>query len=85
MNRFTRPAWVTAFLIVCSFGCGVGGAVLIGILGERTKKKKEVSRRIWAMLKSDEEAMKLEQMKGEHVAEAEGGEDGGKGERKCLV
>lgn len=30
---------------------------MIGVIGERTKKKKEVSRRIWALLKSDEEAL----------------------------
>lgn len=59
MNRFNRPAAVTAILIVCSFGCGVAGAVVIGMIGERTKRKQEVSRRIWALLKSDEAALEL--------------------------
>lgn len=54
LNRFNRPAPLTACLIVGSFMCGIVAAVLIWQCGERTKKKAEVSRRVWMMLKKDE-------------------------------
>lgn len=63
LNRFNRPSALTACLIVASFLCGIVAAVLIWRCGERTKKKAEVSRRVWIMLKKDEEAL-LERKRG---------------------
>ena len=57
LNRFNRPAALTACLIVASFLCGIFAALLIWRCSERTKKKAEVSRRVWIMLKKDEEAL----------------------------
>lgn len=76
INRFNRPAALTAILILCSFGCGVGGAVVIGVISERTKKKLEVSRRIWGLLKADEEAIELK--KKEHLVKSKDDAAGGK-------
>ena len=50
-----RPAWTTALGIVGSFGCGIAGAILIWQVGERSKKKAEVTRKVWEMLKKDED------------------------------
>lgn len=71
MNRFNRPSWVTAFLIVCSFGCGVAGAAFIGTTSQKTKKKNEVSRRVWALLKADEEALKASKKERDRKLELE--------------
>ena len=57
--RTTGPAWTTATFIVGSFGCGLAGAVLIGRQSEKTKKKKEVTRKVWALLKADEVALEV--------------------------
>ncbi|KAJ9115729.1 hypothetical protein QFC24_006912 [Naganishia onofrii] len=40
-DRHTRPAWTTALLIVLSFGCGIGAAVLIWWGGKKSLKKPE--------------------------------------------
>lgn len=57
LNRFNRPPAVTGILIPCAFLCGIAAAVLIWQCGERTKKRAEVSRRVWHMLKKDEEEL----------------------------
>lgn len=57
LNRYTRPAWVTGCLIPLSFGCGIAAAILIWRCGEMTKKKAEVSRKVWHMLQRDEKRL----------------------------
>ncbi|KAM0751387.1 hypothetical protein T439DRAFT_325525 [Meredithblackwellia eburnea MCA 4105] len=62
-NRFTRPAWTTGCLIPLSFGCGIAAAILIWQSGERTKRKAEVTRAMWKMLKKDEEELEARRKK----------------------
>ncbi|SGY19092.1 BQ5605_C014g07559 [Microbotryum silenes-dioicae] len=57
LNRFDRPAWTTGCLIPLSFGCGIAGAVLIWQCSERTKRKAEVTAKVWRMMKKDEEEL----------------------------
>lgn len=47
----------------------MAGAAYIGATSQKTKKKNEVSRRIWALLKADEEALKA---RNQQLANAEG-------------
>ncbi|KAL8287282.1 hypothetical protein RQP46_003734 [Phenoliferia psychrophenolica] len=65
-NRFNRPPWTTGCLIPLSFGCGIGAAILIWKSGEKTKRKAEVTKAMWAMLKKDED--ELEERR-KHAAE----------------
>lgn len=48
---------------------------MIGVAGEKTKKKKEVTRRVWKLLKEDEERMEhdLKLRKERKEREKEGG------------
>jgi len=57
LNRWDRPAWTTAVLIVASFGCGIAAAIVVWRAGEMTKRKAEVTAAMWEMLKKDEEKL----------------------------
>ncbi|SCV73889.1 BQ2448_6319 [Microbotryum intermedium] len=57
LNRYDRPAWTTGCLIPLSFGCGIAGAILIWQCSERTKRKAEVTAKVWRMMKKDEEEL----------------------------
>ncbi|KAM0790184.1 hypothetical protein ACM66B_005502 [Microbotryomycetes sp. NB124-2] len=57
LNRFNRPAWTTGCLIPLSFGCMIAASIMIWQAGERTKRKAEVTRKVWLMLKKDEEEL----------------------------
>ncbi|KAK4046679.1 hypothetical protein OIV83_005882 [Microbotryomycetes sp. JL201] len=57
LNRFNRPAWTTGCLIPLAFGCMIAASVMIWQAGERTKRKAEVTRKVWLMLKKDEEEL----------------------------
>jgi len=46
LNRFERPAWTTATLITFSFLCGIFAAIFIWRGGAKTKRVKEVEKRL---------------------------------------
>jgi hypothetical protein len=49
-HRFQRPAWTTATLITFSFLCGIFAAVFIWLGGKKTKRVREVEKRLRAAL-----------------------------------
>merc|ERR1711939_74022 len=57
LDRFERPVWTTATLIPASFLCGIGAGVMIWRGGSRTKKQKEVTAEMWALLVVEEEKL----------------------------
>lgn len=54
LNRFQRPAYSTALLILFAFGCGIASGVLIWRGGKKTKRTERVEERLRRVLEMDE-------------------------------
>ncbi|KIY67942.1 hypothetical protein CYLTODRAFT_422066 [Cylindrobasidium torrendii FP15055 ss-10] len=55
MNRFQRPPWTTGTLIPASFLCGIGSAVYIARGSAKTRRTKDVAKRLREALTKSEE------------------------------
>ncbi|KAI9512233.1 hypothetical protein F5148DRAFT_1164993 [Russula earlei] len=54
MDRFERPGWATALLILLAFGCGIASGVMIWRGGKKTKRTGRVEERLRRALEMDE-------------------------------